>query len=62
VGFSQLDADRFHAAEKFFLKHADQDWSFTDCVSFCVMKELRLHDALTKDRHFQDAGFIALLR
>ncbi|MFN0055040.1 MAG: hypothetical protein ACKV0T_22945 [Planctomycetales bacterium] len=38
-----------------------QDWSFTDCVSFCVMNSTRLHDALTKDAHFGAAGFHPLL-
>lgn len=55
------DADRFHKVRTFFLKHADQEWSFTDCVSFRVMTELRLRDALTKDSHFRQAGFSVLL-
>lgn len=55
------DEDRFSQVRAFFLKHSDQSWSFTDCVSFCVMKELRLTDALTSDRHFEQAGFVALL-
>jgi predicted nucleic acid-binding protein len=56
------DPDRFHTVQAFFLKHLDQAWSFTDCLSFCTMKELRLRDALTKDGHFQEAGFVALLK
>jgi predicted nucleic acid-binding protein len=56
------DSDRFHDVRTFFLKHSDQEWSFTDCLSFCVMSELRLRDALTKDAHFEQAGFVALLR
>lgn len=56
------DAARFHGARAFFLKHLDQAWSFTDCVSFCLMKELHIREALTKDIHFQQAGFVALLR
>jgi predicted nucleic acid-binding protein len=55
------DATRFHEAQAFFLKHADQDWSFTDCLSFRIMKELHLNDALTKDGHFSAAGFVVLL-
>ena len=55
------DADRFGAAQAFFLKHADQDWSFTDCLSFHLMRELQLRDALTKDQHFREAGFHPLL-
>jgi uncharacterized protein len=56
------DSERFHAAKSHFLKHADQAWSFTDCLSFGVMKQLRLRDALTKDAHFQQSGFAAMLR
>jgi predicted nucleic acid-binding protein len=40
----------------------DKDWSLTDCISFLVMQERRLTDALTTDRHFEQAGFRALLR
>ena len=47
----------FQGCGAFFLKHADQAWSFTDCVSFRTMKLLRLRDALTKDGNFQEAGF-----
>jgi predicted nucleic acid-binding protein len=53
--------DRFAAARKFMLKHLDQKFSFTDCVSFVVMKELRLRDALATDKHFRIAGFNPLL-
>jgi predicted nucleic acid-binding protein len=56
------DESRFTAVRAYFLKHADQAWSFTDCVSFCVMRELRLSDALTTDRHFELAGLVALLK
>jgi predicted nucleic acid-binding protein len=56
------EPERFHDAQAFFLKHADQPWSFTDCLSFRIMKELRLRDALTKDGHFHEAGFVVLLK
>lgn len=56
------DPERFRAAHVFFVKHADQAWSFTDCVSFRVMKQLRLREALTKDAHFHEAGYIVLLK
>jgi predicted nucleic acid-binding protein len=51
----------FAAARAFMLKHLDQEFSFTDCVSFVVMKELRLRDALATDQHFRIAGFNPLL-
>ena len=56
------DEERFHAVKEAFLKHSDQHWSFTDCLSFRVMKERRLRDALTKDTHFEQAGFVILLK
>jgi predicted nucleic acid-binding protein len=52
---------RFDMTKKFFRKHADHAYSFTDCTSFVVMRELRLSQALTSDRHFTQAGFEALL-
>ncbi len=53
--------NRFAAARKFMLKHLDQGLSFTNYVSFVVMKELRLFDALATDEHFRIAGFNLLL-
>jgi uncharacterized protein len=56
------DAEQFDNVRAYFVKHEDQDWSFTDCLSFCVMKGLRLDESLTTDVHFEQAGFVALLR
>ncbi len=39
----------------------DKDWGMTDCSSFVVMRERGILDALTMDRHFQQAGFRPLL-
>jgi predicted nucleic acid-binding protein len=57
-----IGPERFHAAARFFQRHADKEWSFTDCVSFTVMRELRIRDAFTTDRHFTQAGFTPLLK
>lgn len=57
-----IDPARFHAASDWFRKHGDKTWSFTDCVSFAVMRELRVRDAFTTDRRFRQAGFVALLK
>jgi predicted nucleic acid-binding protein len=40
----------------------DKDWSLTDCISFVVMQERGITEALTGDRHFEQAGFQALLK
>lgn len=56
------DEERFTGLRAMFLKHGDKAWSFTDCLSFLVMKELALREALTTDQHFEQAGFVALLK
>ena len=56
-----MDVERFETTRRSFLKHADKAWSFTDCFSFCLMKELAIKVALTKDKHFRQSGFTALL-
>lgn len=38
-------------------KYADQNISFTDCISFCLMKNKRIKRAFTFDKHFKYAGF-----
>ena len=40
----------------------DKQWSLTDCVSFTVMKQMGISDALTGDHHFEQEGFRALLK
>jgi predicted nucleic acid-binding protein len=57
-----IGPDRFHGAATLFEKHADKEWSFTDCVSFVVMRELGIRDAFTTDHHFEQAGFLPLLK
>jgi len=57
-----IGPERFLAAKAFFRKHADHDYSFTDCTSFVVMRELRIRDALTSDHHLVEAGFRTLLK
>jgi len=36
-------------------------WPLTDCISFVVMEDEDIRDALTGDRHFEQAGFTTLL-
>jgi predicted nucleic acid-binding protein len=51
------DAADESAAVELFRKFADQKVSFTDCVSFALMRRHRLKKAFTFDRHFASAGF-----
>ena len=45
-----------------FRSRMDKNWSLVDCISFVVMKDLKVELALTNDHHFVQAGFRALLR
>jgi uncharacterized protein len=49
---------RADKARSLFFRYRDKDFSFTDCTSFVVMRELRLREALTTDHHFAQAGFV----
>jgi predicted nucleic acid-binding protein len=49
------------SAKQLIRRQAEQGYSFVDCLSFCVMKERRISQALTADEHFLKAGFSALL-
>ena len=57
VRWERLDPDRFERAVELFFRHRDKGYSFTDCTSFTVMKELKLRAALTTDKHFKQMGF-----
>ena len=46
----------------FYSQRKDKAWSLTDCVSIEVMNEYGLMQALTADHHFEQAGFVALLK
>lgn len=45
-----------------YSQRSDKDWSLTDCISFVVMQEHNITEALTGDHHFEQAGFIALMK
>lgn len=53
--------DLLRRGRDLFAARMDKAWSLTDCVSFVVMKDLALTEALTTDHHFTQAGFHALL-
>ncbi len=54
--------EQFEAGFELYRKRPDKDWSLTDCISFTVMQEREMTNALTGDHHFEQAGFAALLK
>jgi len=54
--------DLFGRGVDLFEKRPDKARSLTDCISFVVMREQGISDALTGDHHFEQAGFVALLK
>ena len=52
-------ADLFDRGVQLYAERADKEWSLTDCISFIVMADEGLADALTGDHHFEQAGFKA---
>jgi predicted nucleic acid-binding protein len=52
-----INSERAEKARRWFFRWRDKSFSFTDCTSFIVMRELRLKKVLTGDRHFIEAGF-----
>lgn len=53
--------DLFERGLDLYCNRLDKEWSLTDCISFEVMREHGVTEALTGDRHFAQAGFIPLL-
>ena len=52
----------YRSAFNLFKQREDKEWGLVDCISFIVMQNRGITDALTADTHFQQAGFRALLR
>jgi len=57
-----LSEELYGKALELFRNRPDKDWGLVDCVSFIVMQERGLTEALTTDEHFEQAGFRPLLR
>ncbi len=55
-----IGVPRAEKARGLFFRQRDKEYSFTDCTSFVVMRELKIGHALTTDRHFRQMGFQSL--
>ncbi len=52
----------FQRGVDLFEQRPDKDWSLVDCISFVLMHDEGLTEALTGDKHFEQAGFHARLK
>ncbi|HUY32314.1 MAG TPA: hypothetical protein VMV69_06000 [Pirellulales bacterium] len=57
-----MDVTLDDAAWELWRTRLDKEWSLVDCVSFVVMQQRNLTEALTTDHHFEQAGFVRLLK
>ena len=57
-----LSEQLYTRASRLYRERPDKEWALTDCVSFVVMEDRGINEALTTDEDFQQAGFQALMR
>ncbi|MBM4466167.1 MAG: PIN domain-containing protein [Chloroflexi bacterium] len=50
----------WQAAWEMFARYDDKNFSFTDCTSFALMRQLGLINAFAFDHNFEQAGFVML--
>lgn len=62
VQIISVDTRLFQKGFDLYKSFQDKAWGLIDCISFVVMGEHGIADAMTTDRHFEQAGFNALLK
>lgn len=53
--------ESFLAGLALYEARLDKEYSLTDCISMCVMRERSVTEVLTHDTHFAQEGFMLLL-
>lgn len=53
--------DYYHQALTLLEARLDKTYSLCDATSFILMRERRITEALTTDKHFEQEGFVRLL-
>ena len=62
VRIVRAGSELFQRGLRLYEERPDKEWSLTDCLSFVVMEDENIREALTGDQHFEQAGFTALLK
>jgi predicted nucleic acid-binding protein len=61
VEIAWVDESLHEAAMALLEARLDKDYSLCDAVSFVLMRERQINEALTTDKHFAQEGFVRLL-
>jgi predicted nucleic acid-binding protein len=62
VDIIHVDATMDADAGQLLRSRLDKEWSLVDCVSLVLMQRTGIKEALTTDHHFEQAGFVRLLK
>jgi len=62
VEIVHVDAKLDEAAWQLLKSRQDKEWSLVDCASLVVMQQRGIFEAFTSDHHFEQAGFLRLLK
>lgn len=57
-----IDSQMENDAWQLWKARPDKAWTLNDCASFVAMSRRGLSEALTADHHFEQAGFIRMLK
>ena len=62
IAVVDFESELCDQAIQMYASRDDKDWGVIDCLSFVVMRLHGIDQALTADHHFEQAGYVALLR
>ena len=58
----KISQERFTATQEVFRRYnKDKKWSFTDCSSYVIMRQLKIKKVFTFDANFSEMGFEVLV-
>lgn len=57
-----VDTDLWQRGWQLYRARSDKNWGLTDCISFVVMEDYGIQRVFTYDQHFEQAGFVRLLK
>jgi uncharacterized protein len=62
VDSTHVDISIDEQAWQLFSQRLDKNWSLVDCAIFVIMQHHNILEAFTTDHHFEQAGFVCLLK